>query len=130
MLDEVTWVVPGKILCAQFSGTVSRAQIQQMNENCVDVLRDYTDPASVHLIIDVSTVVHYERDNLRADPTHEQVKHHPALDWIVIVDPYPNAIVRFVGLTLISLMKYRYHITKSRAEAIAFIVPHLPQSPA
>lgn len=130
MLDEVTWVVPGQILCAQFSGTVSRTHIQQMNERCIDALRDFTLPASVHLIIDVSAVLHYERDNVRSDPTRSEIKRHASLDWIVIVDPYPNAIIRFAGLTLISLMKYRYHVTKTRAEAIAFIIPHLPQSPA
>jgi hypothetical protein len=128
MLDEVIWIIPGQILCAQLSGMVDRAQIQELNQTCLDLLNAEALPPSAHIIIDVSDVTQYERDMFNVQLLQNVVDHHPLVDWIVIVDPNPNAIVRFVGLTLVSLMKFRCHVAKTRHDAVAFIVPKLKHS--
>lgn len=128
MLDDITWVLPGQILYIQFSGTVDRLQIQDMNERCIPLLNSEAKSPPAHLIIDVSRVTHYDHNMMNVKLLQDGLDRHPLVDWVVVVDPYPNAVIRFVSLTLISLMKFRSHVTKNRDEAIAFILPKLPES--
>ena len=128
MLDKITWIVSGQILGVQFSGTLNRAQIHEMNKAAIEMLNAEGHPPAVHVIIDVSMVTQYERDMRSITLLHDDVQRRPLIDWVVIVDPYPNAIVRFVGMTLGSLMKFRCHVTKTLEEAVAFLMPRLSHS--
>ena len=128
MLDNVRWLVDGQVICVQFSKTVNRDQIHEMNRICIDLLDTKGQPPAVHVIIDVSLVAHYERNMMNIELLHNNLQPHPLVGWILIIDPYPNAIIRFVGMTLCSLMKFHYHTTKTLDEAIAFITPKLSNS--
>lgn len=128
MLDEIKWVVSGQLISVQFSGSLNRAQVHEMNQIAMGMLNTEGLPPAAHLIIDVSQVTHYERDMTSVELMHDVLQRHPLVDWIVIVDPHPNAIVRFVGMTLISLMRFRYHVTKTRDDATAFLMPKLSHS--
>jgi hypothetical protein len=125
MLDQIKWIVSGQILSVQFSGSLNRAQIHEMNKVSIAMLNAEALAPAAHVIIDVSRVTHYERDTMSVELLHDVVQPHHLVGWIVIVDPYPNAIVRFVGMTLMSLIKFRYHVTKTLEEAIAFLTPKL-----
>lgn len=128
MLDEVKWIVSGQILGVQFSGSLNRTQIHEMNQIALAMLNAEGLPPAAHVIIDVSLVTQYERDMMNVELLHNVIQPHALVDWIVIVDPYPNAIVRFVGMTLCSLLKFRYHVTKTLEDAIAFLRPKLSHS--
>jgi hypothetical protein len=128
MLHEVKWIVSGQILGVQFSGSVNRAQIHEMNQIALAMLNTEGLPPAAHVIIDVSLVTHYERDMMSVQLLQNVIQRHKLIDWVIIVDPYPNAIVRFVGMTLGSLLKFRYHVTKTLDEAVAFLTPRLSQS--
>ncbi len=125
MLDKVKWIVPGQILGVHFSGSVNRAQMQEMNQIAIAMLNAEGLAPAAHVIIDVSLVTQYEGDMMSVELLHNVIQPHPLVDWVVIVDPYPNAIVRFVGMTLCSLMKFRYHVTKTLEDATAFLMPKL-----
>lgn len=125
MLDKVKWIVAGQILGIHFSGSLNRTQIQEMNHIAMDMLNAQGLPPAAHVIIDVSLVTQYERDMMSVELLHDVIQPHPLVDWVIIVDPYPNAIVRFVGMTLCSLMKFRYHVTKTLDDAISFLLPKL-----
>lgn len=125
MLDQVKWIVPGQILGIHFSGSLNRAQMQEMNEIAMAILNAEGRAPAAHVIIDVTRVTQYERDMMSVELLHTVIQPHPLVDWVIIVDPYPNAIVRFVGMTLCSLMKFRYHVTKTLEEATAFLMPKL-----
>jgi hypothetical protein len=99
-----------------------------MNQQCFELLDAGGLPPAVHVIIDVSSVTYYEPDMMYVKLLQNEIGRHPLVDWVVIVDPYPNAIVRFVGLALNSLMKFRCHVTKTRDDAVAFITPKLQHS--
>lgn len=129
MLHEIRWIVSGQLLSIQFSGTLNRAQVHKMNEVAMAMLNAEGLPPAAHVIIDVTQVTQYERDMMSVELLHDVVERHPLVDWIVIVDPYPNAIVRFVGMTLISLMRFRYHVAKTLDEATAFLMPKLSHTP-
>lgn len=128
MLHEIKWIVSGQILGIQFSGVMNRAQVQEMNQRAMAMLDAEGLAPAAHVIIDVSLVKQYERDTMSVELLHDVVERHRLVDWIVIVDPNPNAIVRFVGLTLCSLMKFRYHVTKTLDDATAFLMPKLSHS--
>jgi len=128
MLDEVKWIVSGQVLGVQFSGSLNRAQVHEMNQVAMAMLHAEGMSPAAHVIIDVSLVKQYERDMMSVELLHDVVQRHPLVDWVVIVDPYPNAIVRFVGMTLCSLLKFRYHVTKTFEDAIAFLRPKLSHS--
>ena len=129
MLKEIKWIVSGQILVVQFSGVLNRAQMKEMNQISVAMLNAEALAPAAHVIIDVSEVTQYERDMMSVELLHDVIQPHPLVDWVVIVDPYPNAIVRFVGMTLCSLMKFRYHVTKRHEDAIAFLMPKLSHTP-
>jgi hypothetical protein len=128
MLDQIRWIVSGQVLGVQFSGSLNRTQMHEMNHIAIAMLNAEGTPPAAHVIIDVSRVTQYERDMMSVELLHDVVQRHPLVDWIVIVDPYPNAIVRFVGMTLCSLLKFRYHVTKTLEDAIAFLMPKLSHS--
>src|SRR5688500_4547153 len=128
MLDEVKWIVSGQVLGVQFSGSLNRAQMHQMNHIAIEMLNAEGISPAAHVIIDVSRVKQYERDMTSVELLHDVIQRHPLVDWVVIVDPFPNPIIRFVGMTLCSLLKFRYHVTKTCEDAVAFLRPKLSHS--
>ena len=121
MLDRVWWHDPQKLIYSQFSGTISLQDLKQMIELASSMMETEGSEIGVDLIIDVSRFERYDRDFMNLGAVRALTQVHPKTRWIIVIDPLPNPIARFVGLTTIKLLRLRYAIAKSEPEAMAFI---------
>lgn len=121
MLDGVWWRDPQTLIYSQFSGTIQLQDLKQMVELTSAMMEAQGRETGVDLIIDVSRFDRYDRDFMNLGAVRALTHAHPKTRWIIIIDPMPNPIARFVGLSTLKLLRLRYSIAKSETEAMIFV---------
>lgn len=121
MLDNISWRIPQTLLFSQFSGTLHLQDFTQMVETTYDMMDKEGRETGVHSMLDVSRCEHYGRDLMNLQALRTFTRAHPKTRWIVVIDPAPHPVARFVGLSVIKLLRLSYSIVKTEPEAMAFI---------
>lgn len=127
MLDSISWRIPQKVLYSQFSGTLSLQDFTQMVEATYDMMDKEGRVTGVHSMLDVSRCEHYGRDMMNLQALRAFTRVHPKTRWIVVIDPAPHPVARFVGLSVVKLLRLSYSIVKTEPEAMVFI-EHIERS--
>jgi len=121
MLDGVWWRDPQKLLYSQFSGTMNLQDIKQMMELGYNLVESEGSETGVNSIIDVSRCEHYARDLMNLQAMRALSRSHSKTHWVVIIDPTPHIAVRFIGLSIIKLLRLNYAVAQTETEAMTIL---------
>jgi hypothetical protein len=121
MLNRVAWVIERRILTAEFSNSVTLADFEAMNNLCNAIIEREGHPDGVAMVLDMSRVDAYDSDMISVSGLRDVLRRPPLVEWLIIVDPYPNPLVRFIGVTLCNVMRFRYHLVNDVPSVLKFL---------
>lgn len=130
MIDSISWHTPHTLLYIQVSGTMSLADVKEMMDRSYTLIDGEDSPDGSHAIIDISRCQHYDRDLMNLQAVKALSRAHRRMRWVAVIDPNPNPVVRFVGLSILKLFKIHYVAARTKDEALDVLstkplVPHV-----
>lgn len=127
MFDGITWRIPHKLLHSQFSGTITRVDVRQMMERAYALTEAEGSSTGITSLIDLSRCAGYDRRLINLQSLRAITRAHPKTRWIIVLDPSPHPAMRFLGTSIIKLLRINFSLVKSEDEAMAIVnrLPHM-----
>lgn len=123
MLEDVYWHLEARIIVERYSGLITLADVERGKEQTLSLIREKTYGKPIHVVIDATKREAYAPEILKL-PTVRQVLRYERdiqLGWLMIVNPTPHPIMRFMVTAAARIASNQLKIVTSFDEAIAFL---------
>ncbi len=93
--------------------------MRQMMGQAFELTEKEARAAGICSILDVSRSTGYARDLMNMQTMRILTRAHPKTRWVIIIDPTPHPAARFIGLTVIKILRLNYSTVRTLPEAMA-----------
>jgi hypothetical protein len=121
MIGESYWHVDGQVLVVEFIGVITLEDVKESNQRISELIDSGTRESMVHLIADARqrTEIHKELRSLKN--FKEASSSSDEMGWLIVVDPNPDVVLRFVVNALSQLTSQRFRVFTSFEDATDFL---------
>jgi hypothetical protein len=133
MIGDVYWHIEGHVLIVEFSGVITLEDVRESNQRIGEMADSVAEGTGLHVIADARnrTEIHSELRSLKNFRDASALSDD--IGWLIVVDPNPDIVLRFVVNTLSQLASQRFRVFTSFEDALDFLydmVPGLPEQGA
>lgn len=121
MIGDVYWQIAGRVLVVEFTGVITIDDVRKSNQRIRNLVESDGKAAMVHVISDARTRtdIHKELRSLKNFKEASQTSDDTG--WLIVVDPNPDIVLRFVVNTLSQLTSQRFRVMTSFDDATNFL---------
>jgi hypothetical protein len=129
VLNRTYWIIPGRIISNELSGTVSLQDVKSLIAGMKTLTDSHQQSSYVDALLDLSRVSRYDSDVMNIKKLFSAVKKNERVRWNIIVNPDPNPVLDFVVRTVCQLFGTRIRIVRTLDEALIFVQTESAQNP-
>jgi hypothetical protein len=130
MIQDVYWHIEGHVLIVEFTGIITLEDVRESNQRISEHVDSVAAGTGLNVIADARnrTEIHSELRSLKNFKDASALSDN--VGWLLVVDPNPDIVLRFVVNTLSQLASQRFRVFTSFEDALDFLhdmVPGLPE---
>ncbi len=115
---EISWYIPGRVVQAIFTGTISSEEAAAASNLTAQLIQE-GDPPKVHLIADTT---HLERFPTNLNLLNRSASKHlwqPKLGWTIVIST--NSTTRMVSGIITQVARVRFRMFPTISEGVRFL---------
>jgi hypothetical protein len=119
MLKRVYWYVTDRVMVVEYADYITLADVAEADGLILAMVQHLPAPRQVHYVLDV-------RQRGEIDPAAQRWRNirayvRPFDGWLVVIDPQPHALMRFLMATVCQVLRIRFRVFGTFEDGLIFL---------